>query len=565
MTAIGIDLGTTNSLIAVFDDDGARLIPNAVGSPLTPSAISVLDNGEIVVGVAARDRLVSHPMVSTSQFKRLIGTDKVTKLGKHKFRAEELSALVLRSLVADAEAALGEKVESAVISVPAYFDSLKRNATVAAGEMAGLKVERLINEPTAAALAYGLHDKDDESLFITLDLGGGTFDVSLLEMFEGVVEVRATAGDAFLGGEDFTDVLAGELARMLDAEYDKLKLDERARVRAAAERAKLELSKSHEVAIAFPFRGQRVEPKISRDAFETAVSGLMARLRRPIERCLYDADLDVGALDRVVLVGGATRMPVIRSMVGRLFGRLPEQRLDPDHVVALGAAAQAALIAKHAGLKETVMTDVAPFTLGVDVIHQVGRQVVQDVFEPIIERNTPIPASREKIFTTARDGQRKLKFNILQGESARASENVKLGEVEIAIPAGKAGEHSAAARLTYDPSGIIDVDVRSLSTDKSINLVIERNPGALSKADIDKKLKALEKLKIHPRDQAENQQLTARLNRLFEMTLGDDRQFVAELLARFEASMAQQDPGEVANAREEIAEIADRIEAAYGS
>jgi molecular chaperone HscC len=342
---VGIDLGTTNSLIGVWNGGKSELIPNALGSLLTPSAVSVDDDGAVLVGLPARERLLSHPRQSVASFKRYMGSNRAFQLGDKTFRAEELSALVLQALKADAQAFLGQSISEAIITVPAYFNDAQRKATKAAGEMAGLKVERLLNEPTAAALAYGLQEGAGERKILVLDLGGGTFDVSILEMFEGVMEVRASAGDNFLGGEDFVDVIVDRFIAEVGASAGispRSQSDEiHASPRRQAEIAKRTLTDHEQHEIELVHNGGTTRWSITREDFEAASEPLIRRLRAPIERAIRDANLNPDQVTDLVLVGGATRMPVVRRMAARLFQRLPIAQISPDEVVAHGAAVQA--------------------------------------------------------------------------------------------------------------------------------------------------------------------------------------------------------------------------------
>ena len=365
---VGIDLGTTNSLIAVWQDGVARLIPNMLGEFLTPSCVSLDEDGSILVGRAARERLQTHPERTAAVFKRHMGSDKVVHLGKRAFRAEELSALVLKALKADAEAYLGAPVTEAVITVPAYFSDAQRKATRAAGQLAGLKVDRLLNEPTAAALAYGMHQQGNESRFLVFDLGGGTFDVSILELFEGVMEVRASAGDNYLGGEDFVLTMM-ELFFERTGLPAKLKNDPHfmQRLTAQAESAKRVLSAAPTATMRMRHDEKDHLLEIDEELLEKVCAHLLKRLRDPVERALRDANLRSSELDSIVLAGGATRMPVVKRLVTRMFGRFPASDINPDEVVALGAAVQAGLKMKDAALKEVVMTDVSPYSLGIEI------------------------------------------------------------------------------------------------------------------------------------------------------------------------------------------------------
>ncbi|MGD9369334.1 MAG: molecular chaperone HscC, partial [Desulfobacteraceae bacterium] len=369
---IGIDLGTTNSLVACWQDRQARLIPNSHGQVVTPSVVGLGDDGEIMVGEPALGRLITHPLLTTAAFKRYMGTDHEITLGKKIFRMEELSALVLKSLKTDAEAFLGQPIDEAIITVPAYFNDTQRKATRIAGELAGLKVERLLNEPTAAALAYGLHQSDSESCFLVFDLGGGTFDVSVLELFDGIMEVHASAGDNFLGGEDFLNSIVKyftEKTALSDlTTAQELTPEEVNRLRNEAEKTKIALTDGTETTMHFDFRGKELECAITRDDFGQMNDQLMQRIRRPVERSLRDAKIVTDDIDEIVLVGGAVRMPAIQALVTRMFRRFPVRAINPEEVVAMGAAVQAGLKARNEELKDVVITDVCPYTLGIETV-----------------------------------------------------------------------------------------------------------------------------------------------------------------------------------------------------
>jgi molecular chaperone HscC len=567
MSIVGIDLGTTNSLVAVFQDGAPKLIANAHGETLTPSVVGVDDNGEILVGKAAAERLITHPDRTVATFKRLMGTNQETRLAKLRLRPEELSALVLKSLKADAEARLGAPVTEAVISVPAYFSDAQRKATKAAGELAGFTVERLINEPTAAAIAYGLHQRGAESRFLVFDLGGGTFDVSVLELFEGIMEVHATAGDNFLGGEDWVDAIMAEFLRVSGIERARLTPVQTSRLRNQAEEAKRKLTSAAEAEIKVTIKDKAYNWRLDRALFERLAEPLLQRLRAPVERALRDAELKAAELDAVVLVGGATRMPMVRSLAARMFGQFPTAQINPDEVVALGAAVQAALKSRDAALNEVVMTDVCPYTLGVEIAvpGAKSQEYMSGRFLPIIERNCTVPVSRVDTLSTIRDNQREVQLTIYQGESRLVKNNIKLGSMSVKLPPKPAGEECIDVRFTYDINGILEVESKVVSTGEVRRIVIEGNPGVLTSAEIEQRLKALEKLKIHPRDQAENRALLARAERVYEEALGGLRDEVAREMDTFEAVLALQDEKKAAAGRERLAAFLDRVEAGWSA
>ena len=559
---VGIDLGTTHSLIGQFTDAGPKLFANALGDFLTPSVVSVDATGTVYVGAAARERLSTDPDNTAAAFKRTMGTAREVILGGKRFRPEELSALVLKSLISDAEMSTGEKVTEAVISVPAYFSDAQRKATRSAGELAGIKVERLINEPTAAALAYGLSARKDDSSFVVFDLGGGTFDVSILEMFEGVMEVHATAGDNYLGGEDFLEVL--ERACLSDLKIDPASLSASARglLRARLERAKVQLSSANEVRVDVETGAAAMAWSITETRFAELCQPLLARIRAPIERAMRDAKLAPDALEEIILVGGASRMPMVPRLVARMFGRLPLRHINPDQVIALGAAVVAGMKARHENFKEVVLTDVCPYTLGVGVSESdaQGRQI-DGIFSPIIERNSTVPVSKVQSYSPIADFQTQLSLKIFQGESPRVVNNVALGELQVALPKLKASENSVDVRFTYDVNGLLQVEALVKSSNKRYELVIQQNPGLLSDAEIRARLAELSALKVHPREAQANTALIARAERLYAEFL-TERELIKAHMTGFMAKLESQDLALISRARVEFQAFLDSLEQA---
>ena len=562
---IGIDLGTTNSLVAVFRDGQAHLIPNAHEHFLTPSAVSVADDGTLLVGLAARERLASHPHQTAMTFKRWMGTDKLTRLGSKDYRAEELSAMVLKSLKADAEVYLGTEVTEAVVTVPAYFNDVQRRATKHAAELAGLKVERLLNEPTAAGLAYGLQERQDHSTFLVFDLGGGTFDVSVLEYFDGVVEVRSSAGDTRLGGEDFVAVLETLFLKKCEnfSERDRDQIVASKALWRAAEQAKRDLTDADTVEMRLQWKDEAFTHRVSRAEFETASDELIKRLRRPIERALSDARLSPNELSEVVLVGGASRMPLVRQTVTKLFQRLPLRTINPDETIARGAAIQAALKARDAALEEVVLTDVMPYSLGVIISEFINGRRFGDRFSPIIERNTPVPVSRVQGYNTISDNQRQILFDIRQGESPIGSENMALGVLEIDVPPKPAGQVSVNVRISYDANGMLEVEVKDERQQLMASTIIQPAGASMGADDIAQALERLRALKQHPRDQQENIYLLERAKRLYEDRLGEQRQWLQRWIAQFEMALDTQDAKAVALARDEFRAALDNLDKGF--
>jgi molecular chaperone HscC len=565
---VGIDLGTTYSLVALMRADGPVVLPNALGEVLTPSAVSVADDGSILVGAAAKARATTHPTRTALAFKRDMGLDRVYDLGLRKFSPQELSSFVLAALKRDAEAALGRAVTEAVITVPAYFGDAQRQATKDAGAIAGLKVERIINEPTAAALAYGLQHRGRNLRAVVLDLGGGTFDVTILRIEGGVIEIEGSAGDARLGGEDFDDALAGVIASRVQAERQAdVRSDPRAwaRVREACERAKRRLSEAPEapvVLLELPVgrgRTNDVELMVRREEAEDAWAPVLDRVRQPISRALRDANVRTEQIEEVLLVGGSTRMPCVVRLASQIFGRLPSRQLPPDEAIALGAAVQAALKADDAAVEDVVVTDVAPFTLGTSTLSVFAGHRIAGTFAPIIERGTTIPCSRAESFVTAGDDQERIEIDVYQGEHAACEKNTKLGSYLVeGIPKGPARSQSIEVRFTYDLNGLLEVETTVAATGAKKALLLERTPGRLMPDEIARAREAMSRLKFHPREALPNATALERAEALYVDLRGSVRSELGALIAAFRAVLDAQDAAEVDAVRERLVRFVQR-------
>ncbi|WP_024698929.1 molecular chaperone HscC [Pseudomonas avellanae] len=558
---VGIDLGTTNSLVAVWRDGSSELVTNALGETLTPSVVGLDDDGQILVGKAARERLQTHPEKTTALFKRYMGSAQEIRLGSGTYRPEELSSLVLKSLKADVERAFGEPVTEAVISVPAYFSDAQRKATRIAGELAGLKVEKLINEPTAAALAYGLHQKEGETSFLVFDLGGGTFDISILELFDGVMEVRASAGDNFLGGEDFDNLMVEHFQKLHRNEPDFPSPTQIApALKREAERVRKALGQDSTTDFVLRHADREWRKTITQEQMSELFAPLLNRLRAPAERALRDARIRVADLDEILLVGGTTRMPLIRKLAASLFGRFPSITLNPDEIVAQGAAVQAALKQRDAALEEIVLTDVCPYTLGIETTQQIANRYESGHYLPIIERNSVVPVSRVKTVYNVADDQEHVLVRIFQGESRMVKDNIALGELHLPIPKAKAGEVALDVRFTYDNNGLLEADVMTLLTGERHTLVIENNPGVMTPEEIQERLQVLEALKVHPREQQANTHLIARLERLYQECLGSDRELIGYWTSQFQHVLESQDERQINEVRKQLKQEVDKFE-----
>ena len=568
---VGIDLGTTNSAVGVMVDGKPVLIPNAVGSNLTESVVGIDKSGEILVGSMAKEHQVLHPDKCVSCFKRQMGTDWLVNIGKHQFSAMQLSSFVLKSLKRDAEAFLKQDVDRAVITVPAYFNNQQRQATIEAGKLAGFKVERIINEPTAAALAYGVHETDSEKTIAVFDLGGGTFDISIVDFFEGAVEVRASAGEAILGGEDFTRALARSIlaSRSIMFEHAEIKSPTMvSRLVQQCEKAKRSLSKNESTEILVPDDKGNLDAEgekfsVDREMLGMSCKPLTDRIGIPVRRAMGDAKITRQDLDQVILVGGATRMPLIIQMANEFFGQHPTGEINPDEVVTMGATIQAGLIDDDAALDDMVVVDVSPFTLGVEITKQLGHENREGYFLPIINRNTVIPTSRSHSLATVAPNQEYITLNVYQGESRMVKDNVLLGELNVSgIPKGPAGQE-IEVRFTYDSNGVLEVETTVVKTKQTKRLVITKHANHLSEKELKKSLASMAKLKIHPREKTANRFVIKRAERLFQELPSFLRDQLGMFLDVFESSLDSQNPQEIDEVRNQLEiflSVHDRID-----
>lgn len=551
---IGIDLGTTNSLAAYFTEEGPQIIPNRLGKRLTPSVVSMDEEEQIYVGDLAVERGLLYPGSAASVFKRDMGSGRKFNLLHKSFTAEELSSFVLRALKEDAETFLGEPVTEAVISVPAYFNDERRRATRRAGELAGLKVERIISEPTAAAIAYGLYQSQGHMRFLVFDLGGGTFDVSVLERIDQILEVRAVAGDNFLGGEDFTAVLEDMFFEKYP-QFDRLTLDAKTlrHIHKQADKCKIGFAEGKTSVMECKIGEEVYTYSVELPAYEHACGELLDKIRQPVRRSLSDAHIRLSDIDKVVLVGGATKSPVVRRFVSKLFRAIPDTNSNPDEVVALGAAIQGAMKERNEAIKEVILTDVCPFTLGTEVVREWEKGVFENgVFCPIIERNTIIPASRTERLYTVRDNQTKIRVNVLQGESRFAKNNLSVGELNIDVPAAPAGEEPVDVTYTYDINSILEVEVKVVSTGKKEKQIFGGKNADMTPEEIQERFETLSYLKIHPRDREENKYLLLMGERIYEESLGDQRYRIEQELHKYEQALDSYDPAAIERAKEEF-------------
>ncbi|HCC1155659.1 TPA: molecular chaperone HscC [Salmonella enterica subsp. enterica serovar Choleraesuis] len=543
--AIGIDLGTTNSLIAVWQDGAAQLIPNNFGEYLTPSIISMDENKKILVGKPAAARKTSHPDKTAALFKRAMGSNTHWHLGEESFNAPELSSLVLRSLKEDAEDYLQQPIKDVVISVPAYFSDEQRKHTRLAAELAGLNAVRLINEPTAAAMAYGLHTQQN-SRSLVFDLGGGTFDVTVLEYATPIIEVHASAGDNYLGGEDFTHLLLDEVLKRWNLDKSALTDSDLAALYACVEAAKC--ASGSPLRMSWLYQERALESTFYDDELEALWLPLLNRLRTPIEQALRDSRLKPEQIDSLVLVGGASQMPLVQRIAVRLFGKLPYQSYDPSTIVALGAATQAACRLRHEDVEEVILTDICPYSLGVEV----NRQGVPGIFSPIIERNTTVPVSKVETYSTMHPEQDSICVRVYQGESHKVKNNILIDSFDVML---KPNGHIQAIdiRFSYDINGLLEVDVL-LEDGKSESRIISHNATSLTTQQIDASRERLQALKIYPRDMLINRTFKAQLEEQWSRALGDEREMLGEIITDFDAALLSNDMQRVDDVRRRACE-----------
>ena len=557
MAIIGIDLGTTNSLAACYRDGKTEIIKTSHGESYIPSVVSIDGNGEIIVGKMAKDRLISHPDVTASEFKRIMGLRQNVVLGERSYSPEELSSLVLRKIKEEAEAYLGEPVEEAVISVPAYFDDNCRSATKLAAKLSGIHVERLVNEPSAAALAYqALHGFGDGT-FMIIDFGGGTLDVSVVDSFDSVMEILAVAGDNHLGGKDFNEAIANYFCADNGLDFNSLSADDKAIIYKMAENCKKALTDTPVSVMIANIDGKQYSVTLNNNKLIEISSSVFERAASPVRKALHDSRCGIDDIDEIILVGGSCKMPTVRAFIKKITGKEPCTDIDPDTAIASGAGIFAGIKDRNDKLRDIILTDICPFSLGTEVLDRESGELVMDF---IINRNSPLPTSREHIYASVREGQTKSRFRFYQGESIIPEKNLFLGELEVTYPPAHIHTDTCKARMTYDINGILVVDIDTLADKKHYSTVILSKGNSMSPAEVDAAVKRMEKLKISPADKDENRLLIARAERVFEEALPEEREYIAGFLSRFKAALNSQNNHEIRIAFDDLEAVLDDMD-----
>jgi len=566
---IGIDLGTTNSLATYIDDNGEiQFVKNEYGNILIPSVVGIDENDDIIVGELAKERRMMNAGETASNFKRRMGTDAKIKVKNRTFDAQMLSSFVLKHLKENAEKQLNEKINRAIISVPAYFNDKQRRDTKMAAELAGLTVERLINEPTAAALSLGSNILNQNLKFIVLDLGGGTFDVTLLETFENIMDVISISGDTMLGGEDFTTKICEIFLKNIKLEITDLSRDERTKLYTKADRAK-KLISLRDVEIELEIKGKNYKSEITQKDFREAVKPLLVKMKAAIDKALQDGNTDAREIEKVVLVGGAVKLGIIEEFTEKYFHKMRGEKIyfssenfiennklvsivaDPDTVVAYGVGIAVGMKERNKMFKERILTDVCPFTL--------GTELVGNRFAPIIPRNTTVPTSKSEYFYTIDDYQDKVNVGIYQGESLNIDDNLFLGNFLIDVPRNIAGKEAINVRFTYDINGILEVEATVVSTGlKKSKLIVN---GDLSEEEKNEKIKMLEEIKIQSENKNKDKLLLERANRIYaEIVNTEIRNHISGYLKNYQMVVATGDRIRIQKAKESFSQFLDKID-----
>ena len=556
MAIIGIDLGTTNSLACIWRNGSPVLIKNSLGSTITPSVVGVDDSNDIVVGDIAKERLITDPDKTASEFKRTLGTKRTYNVGANIFSSEQLSSLVLKKIKEDAETFLGEEVTEAIISVPAYFDDCRRSATKQAAEMLGLKVERLINEPSAAALAYMQKHGFEDGTYMVIDFGGGTLDVSMIDSFDSIMEILAVAGNNQLGGKDFNEAV---YHRFLDEnllDENLLTAEQKASIYKTAETCKIALSSVPMSIMSVNINDKNYTLTLDNNSLIKIAHEVFEKIGEPVRRVLRDSHMNVSEVKDIILVGGSCKMPTVAAYVERLTGRKPCTDIDPDTAICVGAGIFAGMKNRNVDFKDVILTDICPFSLGTDVLDMRTREQIMDF---IIQRNSMLPSSKTHEYYAASDNQTELRIVIYQGESIVPSNNIKLGELRLNCPPTPIHEFIASVRLTYDINGILVVDVTT-SDKKTHSKVILNESNTMSEEELAKCKSQLDKLRLAPSGEEQYQLLIARAERIIEETLSFERRQITEALLSYKSCLKNGNERDIRIFTKKFARFLDQIE-----
>ena len=556
MAIIGIDLGTTNSLACIWRNGSPVLIKNSLGSTIPPSVVGVDDSNDIVVGDIAKERLITDPDKTASEFKRTLGTKRTYNVGANIFSSELLSSLVLKKIKEDAETFLGEEVTEAIISVPAYFDDCRRSATKQAAEISGLKVERLINEPSAAALAYMQKHGFEDGTYMVIDFGGGTLDVSMIDSFDSIMEILAVAGNNQLGGKDFNEAI---YHRFLDEnllDENLLTAEQKASIYKTAETCKIALSSVPMSIMSVNINDKNYTLTLDNNSLIKIAHEVFEKIGEPVRRVLRDSHMNVSEVKDVILVGGSCKMPTVAAYVERLTGRKPCTDIDPDTAICVGAGIFAGMKNRNVDFKDVILTDICPFSLGTDVLDMRTREQIMDF---IIQRNSMLPSSKTHEYFAASDNQTELRIVIYQGESIVPSNNIKLGELRLNCPPTPIHEFIASVRLTYDINGILVVDVTT-SDKKTHSKVILSESNTMSEEELAKCKSQLDKLRLAPSGEEQYQLLIARAERIIEETLSFERRQITEALLSYKSCLKNGNERDIRIFTKKFARFLDQIE-----
>jgi len=556
---IGIDLGTTNSLACVYKDGKTQLIPNSLGTYLTPSVVSFEGGGEVVVGAVAKERLVTNPADTAASFKRFMGSPKTFHLAGKEFTPQELSAFVLRQLKQDAEKYLGEEVTEVVISVPAYFNNNQRAATLEAGKIAGIHVERLVNEPSAAALASSMMSEKDEQIYLVFDFGGGTLDVSVVDYFNNVIEIVAVSGDNHLGGNDFDSKIAAHFCSSHNIVLDKLSPQKQATLMRLAEKAKKELTDKESTLLHMEIAGEDKAVILNNEILISCCGTLFDRIETAVKHALRDSGFHMEDINEIILAGGSSKMPVVSYFLQSILGKRPIMIGSPDEVIAQGAGIYAGIKERKEEIRDMLLTDICPFTLGVG-IHNPSNFNGHLNMSPLIERNSVLPISKMGVYTNVDNMQRKIRFNIYQGESFDCAENLCLGSITIDIAPVMAGEASVKVTFSYDINGILVVDVEDNLSSNKKQAVFKSEGMNLSPKEIAEKIEALKQYRSDFSGDERDRLLLARGSRLYQELTGINRARVAEAMKEYEYYLSINDRHAKHMLRQQITAMFDRFE-----